>query len=468
MDAAGRTVSPTLSRRSERRRRGSAFECLASKCGCAHLSNRSCRRSGDTARNLLVRMPIESASAGRFARNVMHFARALRAAGLPVGPGRVLEALRAVEAVGFESRQDLYWTLHAVFVNRRDQRELFDQCFHIFWRDPQLLERMMHLLLPTLEGEQPPEGAGGGQPPRRRGAEPAASPAGRRRAGGGAAGARARRGADLVQPRAAAGQGFRADVGRGAGPGAARDRPAAAADHAGADPAVPPARAWAADRPAPHPAPVPARRRGGDRPRPQGAAPAAPAAGDPVRHLGLDEPLLAHAAAVHARDHQRPRPGAQLPVRHPAHQRHPPAAQPRHRPGAGQGRRAGPGLGRRHADRRLPQGVQPGLVAPRAGPGCRRAPDQRRARPRRRRGPRGRDGAAAQELPAADLAQPPVALRRLRAHLDGSQGDDPPRRRFPPGAQPGQPARADRGAEPRGHAPGRGAERVGRGVARRE
>ena len=37
---------------------------------------------------------------GRFARNVMHFARTLRAAGLPVGPGRVLEALRAVERGG--------------------------------------------------------------------------------------------------------------------------------------------------------------------------------------------------------------------------------------------------------------------------------------------------------------------------------------------------------------------------------
>ena len=98
---------------------------------------------------------MEVAGAGRFARNVMHFARALRAAGLPVGPGRVIEALRAVEAVGFESRQDLYWTLHSVFVNRRDQRELFDQCFHIFWRDPQLLERMMHLLLPTLHTDQP-------------------------------------------------------------------------------------------------------------------------------------------------------------------------------------------------------------------------------------------------------------------------------------------------------------------------
>ena len=96
-------------------------------------------------------------SGGRFARNVMHFARTLRAAGLPVGPGRVIEALRALEAVGFERREDLYWTLHAVFVNRRDQRELFDQCFHIFWRDPQLLERLMQLLLPQLETDQPPE-----------------------------------------------------------------------------------------------------------------------------------------------------------------------------------------------------------------------------------------------------------------------------------------------------------------------
>ena len=91
---------------------------------------------------------------GRFARNVMHFARALRAAGLPVGPGRVIEALKALETVGFERREDLYWTLHAVFVNRRDQYLLYDQCFHIFWRDPQLLERMMHLLLPTLEPDR--------------------------------------------------------------------------------------------------------------------------------------------------------------------------------------------------------------------------------------------------------------------------------------------------------------------------
>ncbi len=94
---------------------------------------------------------------GRFALNVVEFARALRAAGLPLGPGRVLEALRAIEMAGIGSREDLYWTLHAVFVNRRDQRELFDQCFHVFWRDPQLLERLMQLMLPTLRHDQPGE-----------------------------------------------------------------------------------------------------------------------------------------------------------------------------------------------------------------------------------------------------------------------------------------------------------------------
>ena len=87
---------------------------------------------------------------GRLVENLMFFARTLRAAGLPIGPGRVIEALRAVEAIGIGRRDDFYWTLHSVFVNRQDQRPLFDQAFHVFWRNPQLLERMMAMLLPSL------------------------------------------------------------------------------------------------------------------------------------------------------------------------------------------------------------------------------------------------------------------------------------------------------------------------------
>jgi uncharacterized protein with von Willebrand factor type A (vWA) domain len=95
---------------------------------------------------------------GRLLENLMHFARTLRAAGLPVGPGKVLDAVEAVRAVGITDRRDFYWTLHAVFVNRRDQRELFDQAFHIFWRNPQLLEKMMALILPRMRTENEPEG----------------------------------------------------------------------------------------------------------------------------------------------------------------------------------------------------------------------------------------------------------------------------------------------------------------------
>ncbi len=88
---------------------------------------------------------------GRLPENIMHFARVLRAAGLPVGPGQVIRAVEAAEAVGIGTRDDFYWTLHAVFVNRRDQRDLFDQAFHVFWRNPRLLERLMTVILPTTE-----------------------------------------------------------------------------------------------------------------------------------------------------------------------------------------------------------------------------------------------------------------------------------------------------------------------------
>lgn len=94
-------------------------------------------------------MKRENESGGRLVENLMHFGRVLRAAGLPVGPGKVLDAIEAVRAVGINDREDFYWTLHAVFVNRSDQREIFDQAFHVFWRNPRILERMLSLALPV-------------------------------------------------------------------------------------------------------------------------------------------------------------------------------------------------------------------------------------------------------------------------------------------------------------------------------
>ncbi|KIC19050.1 vWA domain-containing protein [Leisingera sp. ANG-DT] len=87
-------------------------------------------------------------------RNITHFARALRKAGLPVGPGCVLDAVRAVAAAGFTSRQDFYWALHACFVTKPEQRVVFAQVFRLFWRDPRYLEQMMAAMLPAIRGVQ--------------------------------------------------------------------------------------------------------------------------------------------------------------------------------------------------------------------------------------------------------------------------------------------------------------------------
>jgi uncharacterized protein with von Willebrand factor type A (vWA) domain len=91
---------------------------------------------------------------GKLAQNIAHFARALRRAGLPIGPGRVIEAVRAIAAVGFTQRMDFYHALQAVLVSRPEERAVFDQVFRLYWRDPQFLEQMMSFLIPSVRGVQ--------------------------------------------------------------------------------------------------------------------------------------------------------------------------------------------------------------------------------------------------------------------------------------------------------------------------
>jgi uncharacterized protein len=84
------------------------------------------------------------------ADNVVHFARVLRNAGVPVGPDRVLAALAAIEAVGLGRRDDVHAALSAVMIDRHEQQPLFDDVFAAFWRDPKLLDKLMAELLPKI------------------------------------------------------------------------------------------------------------------------------------------------------------------------------------------------------------------------------------------------------------------------------------------------------------------------------
>ena len=83
----------------------------------------------------------------------MHFARLLRGAGLPIGPNRVIDALAALQIAGVERRDDFYWTLASMFLGRRDQFDLYDEAFRVFWRDPRHAARVRHL--PEVRGRIP-------------------------------------------------------------------------------------------------------------------------------------------------------------------------------------------------------------------------------------------------------------------------------------------------------------------------
>ncbi len=85
---------------------------------------------------------------GKLADNIAWFARALRRAGLKLGPSATLDAIEAVKAAGLASRDDFYWTLHAVLVSRREDHAVFDEAFRLFWRSRELIEKMIAMFSP--------------------------------------------------------------------------------------------------------------------------------------------------------------------------------------------------------------------------------------------------------------------------------------------------------------------------------
>ena len=100
---------------------------------------------------------------GKLSQNILYFARALRDAGLRVGPASVVDAVRAVKAAGIGSRDDLYWTLHCVFVSRKEDHPVFDEAFKLFWRSRDLMEKIIEMFSPVANPDKPPEKQKAGQ-----------------------------------------------------------------------------------------------------------------------------------------------------------------------------------------------------------------------------------------------------------------------------------------------------------------
>src|SRR5580658_5548450 len=94
---------------------------------------------------------------GLIADNVVGFARALRAAGIPVGPGAVIDALQALRLIEIGNRADVFTTLEAVFVKRHEHALIFAQAFDLFFRAAEDWKQMLDSVpLPDHARRKPP------------------------------------------------------------------------------------------------------------------------------------------------------------------------------------------------------------------------------------------------------------------------------------------------------------------------
>ena len=94
---------------------------------------------------------------GQMADNVVGFARALRAAGIPVGPAGVIDALNALQVIEIGNRADVYATLEAIFVKRHEHMLIFAQAFDLFFRAAEDWKHMLDSVpLPDHAKKKPP------------------------------------------------------------------------------------------------------------------------------------------------------------------------------------------------------------------------------------------------------------------------------------------------------------------------
>ncbi len=105
-------------------------------------------------------------------RHVVTFGRVLREVGLEVGPGRTIDALRALDAVDLTRQEDVYFALRQTLVSRHDELDLFDRAFLAWFlrapvlppaRDPSLVQPSARAVAVAADrlrgsGEEEPDG----------------------------------------------------------------------------------------------------------------------------------------------------------------------------------------------------------------------------------------------------------------------------------------------------------------------
>ncbi|MBX9698132.1 MAG: hypothetical protein K2X74_01790, partial [Acetobacteraceae bacterium] len=108
---------------------------------------------------------------------LIEFFRAARSAGLRVSPAESIDAVRAVQVIGWDDREALHDTLALVMAKTVEEKQQFEECFDLFFRRE------------TFRGGQPmPDAAPDGTEPAESGQAPSLDGGGGEGEGGGGVG----------------------------------------------------------------------------------------------------------------------------------------------------------------------------------------------------------------------------------------------------------------------------------------
>ncbi|HJS17287.1 MAG TPA: VWA domain-containing protein, partial [Anaerolineales bacterium] len=73
---------------------------------------------------------------GSLLYNLLLFGRVLRGLGLDVNPGRIMDLVSALDHIEIGNKPDFFYAARTLLVHERDDLELFDEAFELFWRKP--------------------------------------------------------------------------------------------------------------------------------------------------------------------------------------------------------------------------------------------------------------------------------------------------------------------------------------------
>ena len=88
--------------------------------------------------------------------NILRFIRLLRNSGIKIGNQSSIDALNSIKILKIGNRNEFYWALYSNLIYRNDDTEIFNQCFHLFWQNPKILQQMFNLLLPQIGTQKAP------------------------------------------------------------------------------------------------------------------------------------------------------------------------------------------------------------------------------------------------------------------------------------------------------------------------